>query len=125
MRLRDHCPLSQAGPHHARPRPLRQDSRWPPRCRPGAHPKRLTGADPSPDLVWWLEDPVREAVRPGQPLALPMRLDEDGFEQLGLVHSLSRPLLIGPETTVVEASSGSTAVSEAYFARLIGCRSSR
>jgi len=39
-----------------------------------------------------LLDPVREAVRPGQPLALPMRLDEDGFEQLGLVHSLSRPL---------------------------------
>src|SRR5207344_1637705 len=28
--------------------------------------------------------------------------------------------LIGPRTTVVEASSGSTAVSEAYFARLIG-----
>jgi len=55
-------------------------------------PQRLTGADPSPDLVWWLEDPVREAVRPGQPLALPMRLDEDGFERLGLVHSLSRPL---------------------------------
>src|SRR3546814_17723799 len=27
---------------------------------------------------------------------------------------------IGPETTIVEASSGSTAVSEAYFARLIG-----
>jgi hypothetical protein len=35
---------------------------------------------------------VREAVRPGQPLALPMQLDEDGFEQLGLAHSLSRPL---------------------------------
>ena len=55
-------------------------------------PSASPGADPSPDLVWWLEDPVREAVRPGQPLALPMRLDEDGFEQLGLVHSLSRPL---------------------------------
>jgi len=68
MRLRDHCPLWQAGPHHARPRPLRQDSHWPPRRRPGARPKRLTGADPSPDLVWCLEDPVREAVRPGQPL---------------------------------------------------------
>ncbi|MDW1892721.1 PLP-dependent cysteine synthase family protein, partial [Vibrio sp. Vb1574] len=27
---------------------------------------------------------------------------------------------IGPETTVIEASSGSTAVSEAYFARLLG-----
>ncbi len=48
-------------------------------------------ADPSPDLVWWLEDPVREAVRPGRPLAPPIRLDEDGLEQLGLAHSLSRP----------------------------------
>jgi hypothetical protein len=32
---------------------LRQASHWPPRCRPGAHPKRLAGADPSPGLVWW------------------------------------------------------------------------
>jgi hypothetical protein len=32
-------------------------------------PSASPGADPSPDLVWWLEDPVREAVRPDQPLA--------------------------------------------------------
>src|SRR5262249_25692942 len=45
-----------------------------------------------------------------------------------LKHRLARSLFlyalcngwIGPATTVVEASSGSTAVSEAYFARLIG-----
>jgi cysteine synthase A len=30
---------------------------------------------------------------------------------------------IGPDTTIVEASSGSTAVSEAYFARMLGLRS--
>src|ERR1043166_8505077 len=29
---------------------------------------------------------------------------------------------VGPQTTVIEASSGSTAVSEAYFARLLGLR---
>ena len=46
-----------------------------------------------------------------------------------LKHRLARSLFlyglcngwIGPEsTTIVEASSGSTAVSEAYFARLLG-----
>lgn len=47
-----------------------------------------------------------------------------------LKHRLARSLFlyalcngrIGPNTTVVEASSGSTAVSEAYFARLLGLR---
>ena len=29
---------------------------------------------------------------------------------------------IGPDTVIVECSSGSTAVSEAYFARLLGLR---
>src|SRR5207302_3310321 len=45
-----------------------------------------------------------------------------------LKHRLARSLFlyalcngrIGPESTLVEASSGSTAVSEAYFARLLG-----
>src|SRR5699024_7915728 len=45
-----------------------------------------------------------------------------------LKHRLARSLFlfalcngwIGPDTTVIEASSGSTAASEAYFARLIG-----
>ena len=47
-----------------------------------------------------------------------------------LKHRLARSLFlyalcngrIGPESTLVEASSGSTAVSEAYFARLLGLR---
>ena len=45
-----------------------------------------------------------------------------------LKHRLARALFlyglcngwIGPQTTIVEASSGSTAVSEAYFARMLG-----
>lgn len=45
-------------------------------------------------------------------------------------HRLARSLLlyelvngmIGPETVLIEASSGSTAVSEAYFARMLGLR---
>jgi cysteine synthase A len=47
-----------------------------------------------------------------------------------LKHRLARSLFlyglcndwIGPETTIIEASSGSTAVSEAYFARMLGLR---
>ncbi|GAA1553331.1 PLP-dependent cysteine synthase family protein [Kribbella sancticallisti] len=54
--------------------------------------------------------------------------DESTHPTGSLKHRLARSLLlyhlcagaIGPGTTVVEASSGSTAVSEAHFARLIG-----
>ncbi|MDP9865566.1 MULTISPECIES: PLP-dependent cysteine synthase family protein [Streptosporangium] len=54
--------------------------------------------------------------------------DESVHPTGSLKHRLARSLFlyglangwIGPRTTVVEASSGSTAVSEAYFARLIG-----
>ncbi|HEY0117263.1 MAG TPA: pyridoxal-phosphate dependent enzyme [Cellulomonas sp.] len=54
--------------------------------------------------------------------------DESGQPTGSLKHRLARSLFtdaviaghIGPGTTVVEASSGSTAVSEAYFARLLG-----
>src|SRR5215831_11907192 len=54
--------------------------------------------------------------------------DESTHPTGSLKHRLARSLFlyalcngwIGPSTTVVEASSGSTAVSEAYFARLIG-----
>lgn len=53
--------------------------------------------------------------------------DESCHPTGSLKHRLARSLFlyalcngkIGPETTVVEASSGSTAVSEAYFARLL------
>src|SRR5262245_7227304 len=65
------------------------------------------------------------------PLAGPVNLylkDESTHPTGSLKHRLARSLFlyalcngwIGPTTTVVEASSGSTAVSEAYFARLIG-----
>jgi Cysteine synthase len=54
--------------------------------------------------------------------------DESVHPTGSLKHRLARSLFlyalcngwIGPETTIVEASSGSTAVSEAYFARMLG-----
>lgn len=54
--------------------------------------------------------------------------DESSHPTGSLKHRLARSLFlyalcngkIGPKTTVIEASSGSTAVSEAYFANLIG-----
>lgn len=53
--------------------------------------------------------------------------DESSHPTGSLKHRLARSLFlfaicngkIGPETTIVEASSGSTAVSEAYFARML------
>lgn len=65
------------------------------------------------------------------PLAGPVDLylkDESTHVTGSLKHRLARSLFLyalcngwlGPNTTVVEASSGSTAVSEAYFAQLIG-----
>ena len=69
------------------------------------------------------------------PFPLPVRWgidlylkDESSHPTGSLKHRLARSLFlyalcngwIGPRTTVVEASSGSTAVSEAYFARMLG-----
>ena len=56
--------------------------------------------------------------------------DESTHPTGSLKHRLARSLFlyglcngrIGPRTTIIEASSGSTAVSEAYFARMIGLR---
>ncbi len=56
--------------------------------------------------------------------------DESRQPTGSLKHRLARALfqhaicsgLIGPDTPIIEASSGSTAVSEAYFARLLGLR---
>lgn len=62
---------------------------------------------------------------------IPIYLKDESTHPTGsLKHRLARSLLlygicngrIGPGTTLVEASSGSTAVSEAYFARLLGLR---
>lgn len=54
--------------------------------------------------------------------------DESAHPTGSLRHRLARSLFlyalcngrIGPQSTVVEASSGSTAISETYFARLLG-----
>ena len=56
--------------------------------------------------------------------------DESSHPTGSLKHRLARSLFlyalcnawIGPDTPVIEASSGSTAVSEAYFARMLGLR---
>jgi cysteine synthase A len=56
--------------------------------------------------------------------------DESSHPSGSLKHRLARSLFlyglcnnwIGPETTIIEASSGSTAVSEAYFARMLNLR---
>jgi cysteine synthase A len=65
---------------------------------------------------------------PGVP-GVPLYLKDESIHPTGsLKHRLARSLFlyaicngwVGPKTTVVEASSGSTAISEAYFARLLG-----
>ena len=56
--------------------------------------------------------------------------DESTHPSGSLKHRLARSLFlyglcngkIGPETMIIEASSGSTAISEAYFARLLGLK---
>jgi cysteine synthase A len=56
--------------------------------------------------------------------------DESTHPTGSLKHRLARSLFlysicngwVGPDTPIIEASSGSTAVSEAYFARLLGLR---
>ncbi|MBX9709786.1 MAG: PLP-dependent cysteine synthase family protein [Xanthobacteraceae bacterium] len=56
--------------------------------------------------------------------------DESSHPTGSLKHRLARSMFlyalcnnwIGPGTTIIEASSGSTAISEAYFARLLGLR---
>lgn len=56
--------------------------------------------------------------------------DESSHPTGSLKHRLARSLFlyalcngwIGPNTTIIESSSGSTAISEAYFARLLGLR---
>ncbi len=65
---------------------------------------------------------------PGWPGLTVYFKDESSHPTGSLKHRLARSLMlyglcngwIGPQTTLIEASSGSTAVSEAYFARLLG-----
>ncbi len=71
--------------------------------------------------------PIELPHHPGIQLYLK---DESSHPTGSLKHRLARSLFlyalcsgwIGPDTPVVEASSGSTAVSEAYFARMLGLR---
>jgi cysteine synthase A len=67
---------------------------------------------------------------PGAPGVTLYLKDESTHPSGSLKHRLARSLFlyglcngwIGPRTAIVEASSGSTAVSEAYFARMLGLR---
>lgn len=71
--------------------------------------------------------PIELPYYPGIELYLK---DESSHPTGSLKHRLARSLFLyalcngwlGPDTAVVEASSGSTAVSEAYFARMLGLR---
>jgi cysteine synthase len=70
---------------------------------------------------------LRLPTAPGLPVSIYVK-DESTHPTGSLKHRLARSLFlyaicngeVGPTTTVVEASSGSTAISEAYFARLVG-----
>ena len=72
---------------------------------------------------------LRVPLNCGSGLSLYLK-DESTHPTGSLKHRLARSLFlyglcngwIGPKTAIVEASSGSTAVSEAYFARLLGLR---
>lgn len=91
----------------------------------------------------WVHDALHrmrgEAMRSGETPLIRLALrdacgidlyvkDESGHPTGSLKHRLARALFlhalcsgwVGPDTTIVEASSGSTAVSEAWFARLLG-----
>src|SRR6476659_3478718 len=67
---------------------------------------------------------------PGAPGGSLYLKDESTHPSGSLKHRLPRSLFlyalcngwIGPDTPPIEASSGSTAVSEAYFARMLGLR---
>jgi cysteine synthase A len=100
----------------------------------------ITGPDSDRDWVNWAVRRLQAEARRSADthlLRLPTRSDlpvdlylkdESTHPTGSLKHRLARSLFlyalcngdIGPQTTVVEASSGSTAVSEAYLARLLG-----
>jgi cysteine synthase len=110
----------------------------------GAHPDRADHFDRTDDAVRdWASDAIAlveaDANRSADTHLLPFPLpsswgidlylkDESSHPTGSLKHRLARSLFlyalcngwIGPRTTVIEASSGSTAVSEAYFARMLG-----
>lgn len=88
---------------------------------------------------WAIRAMEADAHRSGDSHLIPLSLpgfadvdfyfkDESTHPTGSLKHRLARSLIlygicngmIGPQTTLVEASSGSTAVSEAYYARLLG-----
>jgi cysteine synthase A len=74
--------------------------------------------------------PLRALAMPARPDLRFVFKDESAQPTGSLKHRLARSLLtsglcsgeIGPDTALVEASSGSTAVSEAWFARMLGLR---
>jgi cysteine synthase A len=76
------------------------------------------------------ETPLLELQLPELPGCRIYIKDETVHPSGSLKHRLARSLFlhaicngdIGPATTVVEASSGSTAISEAYYARLLGLK---
>src|SRR6478735_3272750 len=110
-----------------------------------AQPLRSSLVGSNTDRRSWVDDAVRmieadfnrsadthllRVPLPGAPgIALYLK-DESTHPSGSLKHRLARSLFlyvlcngwIGPRTAIIEASSGSTAVSEAYFARMLGLR---
>src|SRR6478735_5192351 len=110
-----------------------------------AQPLRSSLVGSNTDRRSWVDDAVRmieadfnrsadthllRVPLPGAPgIALYLK-DESTHPSGSLKHRLARSLFlyglcngwIGPKTPILEASSGSTAVSEAYFARMLGLR---
>ncbi|WP_275980050.1 PLP-dependent cysteine synthase family protein [Couchioplanes caeruleus] len=115
----------------------------PARSRPGGRLIRVHLERCDPARRQWMSDAISlveaDANRSADTHLLPFPLppswgidlylkDESSHPTGSLKHRLARSLFlyalcngwIGPDTPVVEASSGSTAVSEAYFARMLG-----
>ncbi len=94
--------------------------------------RRLTAARPNPQLGSHRSAAETEShllSAPMPPIGVSLYLKDESTHPTGsLKHRLARSLFlyalcngwIGPRTPVIESSSGSTAVSEAYFARLLG-----
>ena len=109
--------------------------REPPAARPGKHDRgrawiRWAMEQIMADFNRSADTHLIKVLLPEFP-GIPMYLKDESTHPSGsLKHRLARSLFlyglcngrIGPDTTIIESSSGSTAVSEAYFAKLLGLR---
>ena len=109
-----------------------------PTCAPDARPNTATDRAWVEEAIGRIEADINRSADthlirlplPGAPGITLYMKDESSHPTGSLKHRLARSLFlyalcngwIGPRTTIIESSSGSTAISEAYFARLLGLR---